>query len=138
MVHAQSIPTRTASEHYTPPPFCALFLPATTLWPDTKRTLREIKLLKQLDHDQVIQIWDIVAPPSYAEFNDLYIVMELMQTDVRDILLFDVVSLVAVVCLSACLSVCPPGLGCCCALGFLPLPIPLLSLPPPASRRLHR
>ncbi|MBA0717737.1 hypothetical protein Golax_005521, partial [Gossypium laxum] len=86
---------------------------------DAKRTLREIKLLRHMDHEnisvllalqfnmlpirwmfrkcrliemvgpfllQVIAIKDIIRPPLKEDFNDVYIVYELMDTDLHQII----------------------------------------------------
>lgn len=53
---------------------------------DAKRTLREIKLLKHLSHENVIQIKDIIPPTSRANFKDVYVVYELMDTDLHQII----------------------------------------------------
>ncbi|OIV99356.1 hypothetical protein TanjilG_17166 [Lupinus angustifolius] len=54
---------------------------------DAKRTLREIKLLCHMDHDNVIKIKDIMRPPdNNGNFNDVYIVYELMDTDLHQII----------------------------------------------------
>ncbi|KAK3227842.1 hypothetical protein Dsin_007704 [Dipteronia sinensis] len=53
---------------------------------DAKRTLREIKLLRHLDHENVIAIKDIIRPPMKENFNDVYIVYELMDTDLHQII----------------------------------------------------
>jgi len=53
---------------------------------DAKRTLREIKLMRHLDHENVIAIKDVVPPPLRREFTDVYIVMELMDTDLHQII----------------------------------------------------
>uniref|UniRef100_M4F5N8 mitogen-activated protein kinase n=1 Tax=Brassica campestris TaxID=3711 RepID=M4F5N8_BRACM len=50
---------------------------------DAKRTLREIKLLKHMDHENVIAVKDIIRPPPREKFNDVYIVYELMDTDLH-------------------------------------------------------
>ncbi|PPD73000.1 hypothetical protein GOBAR_DD30102 [Gossypium barbadense] len=56
---------------------------------DAKRTLREIKLLRHMDHENVIAIKDIIRPPQRENFNDVYIVYELMDTDLRQIIRSD-------------------------------------------------
>ncbi|KAK6137366.1 hypothetical protein DH2020_028879 [Rehmannia glutinosa] len=56
---------------------------------DAKRTLREIKLLRHLDHENVIAIKDIIRPPKVEAFNDVYIVYELMDTDLHQIIRSD-------------------------------------------------
>ncbi|KAJ1384032.1 Serine/threonine-protein kinase, active site [Sesbania bispinosa] len=53
---------------------------------DAKRTLREIKLLCHMDHDNIIKIKDIIRPPDRENFNDVYIVYELMDTDLHQII----------------------------------------------------
>ncbi|GMY10683.1 mitogen-activated protein kinase 3 [Fagus crenata] len=53
---------------------------------DAKRTLREIKLLRHFDHENVIAIKDVVPPPLRSEFTDVYIAMELMDTDLHQII----------------------------------------------------
>ncbi|KAE8702925.1 Mitogen-activated protein kinase 1 [Hibiscus syriacus] len=40
---------------------------------DAKRTLREIKLLRHMDHENVIAIKDIIAPPKREWFNDYFL-----------------------------------------------------------------
>lgn len=89
---------------------------------DAKRTLREIKLLRHMNHEnvsffslhlcnqktvfyssyfvsiltfslvfvqQVIAIRDIIRPPKKEAFNDVYIVYELMDTDLHQIIRSD-------------------------------------------------
>ena len=55
---------------------------------DAKRTLREIKLLRHLHHENVIRIVDVTppAPVTLAEFNDVYVMYELMDTDLHQII----------------------------------------------------
>ncbi|XP_031475143.1 mitogen-activated protein kinase homolog MMK1-like [Nymphaea colorata] len=53
---------------------------------DAKRTLREIKLLRHLDHENVISIRDVIPPPQPEAFNDVYIASELMDTDLHHII----------------------------------------------------
>ncbi|XP_043689659.1 mitogen-activated protein kinase homolog MMK2 [Telopea speciosissima] len=53
---------------------------------DAKRTLREIKLLRHMDHENIIAIKDIIRPPNRENFNDVYIVYELMDTDLHQII----------------------------------------------------
>ncbi|XP_024926819.2 mitogen-activated protein kinase 3 isoform X2 [Ziziphus jujuba] len=53
---------------------------------DAKRTLREIKLLRHLDHENVVAIKDVVPPPLRREFTDVYIATELMDTDLHQII----------------------------------------------------
>ncbi|CAI0396947.1 unnamed protein product [Linum tenue] len=53
---------------------------------DAKRTLREIKLLRHMDHENVVAIRDIIPPPQREVFNDVYIAYELMDTDLHQII----------------------------------------------------
>ncbi|KAJ8751459.1 hypothetical protein K2173_016670 [Erythroxylum novogranatense] len=53
---------------------------------DAKRTLREIKLLCHMDHENIIKIKDIIPPPIKETFNDVYIVYEFMDTDLHQII----------------------------------------------------
>ncbi|EOY34255.1 Protein kinase domain - like 10 [Theobroma cacao] len=53
---------------------------------DAKRTLREIKLLCHMDHDNIVKIKDIILPPEREKFNDVYIAYELMDTDLNQII----------------------------------------------------
>ncbi|KAH9613151.1 hypothetical protein KSS87_008310 [Heliosperma pusillum] len=53
---------------------------------DAKRTLREIKLLRHMNHDNVITLREIIRPPQKENFNDVYIVYELMDTDLHQII----------------------------------------------------
>ncbi|CAM6033123.1 unnamed protein product [Sphagnum compactum] len=53
---------------------------------DAKRTLREIKILRHMNHDNVIRIKDVIRPPRRDNFNDVYIVYELMDTDLNQII----------------------------------------------------
>ncbi|KCV71311.1 CMGC/MAPK protein kinase [Fonticula alba] len=52
---------------------------------DAKRTLREIKLLRYFNHENIISIDEILRPPCLAKFNDVYIISELMDTDLHQI-----------------------------------------------------
>ena len=53
---------------------------------DTKRTLREVKILRHFNHENVIRIKDILRPASLDRFDDVYIVSELMDTDLHQII----------------------------------------------------
>jgi mitogen-activated protein kinase 1/3 len=52
----------------------------------TKRTLRELKLLRLMSHDNIIGLDTIMLPKSRSEFEDIYCVNELMETDLRQII----------------------------------------------------
>ncbi|CAI5972181.1 unnamed protein product [Closterium sp. NIES-64] len=53
---------------------------------DAKRTLREIVLLRNMNHPNVIAIKDIIRPPNPQSFQDVYIVYELMPTDLHEVI----------------------------------------------------
>ena len=54
---------------------------------DAKRTLREMKLLRHLKHENVIRIVDVVRPTkSVKDYNDVYVMYELMDTDLHQII----------------------------------------------------
>lgn len=52
----------------------------------TKRTLRELKLLRLMNHDNIIGLETIMLPKSRNEFEDIYCLNELMETDLRQII----------------------------------------------------
>ncbi|MCO5601388.1 hypothetical protein L7F22_055508 [Adiantum nelumboides] len=53
---------------------------------DARRTLREIKLLRHLFHENIIAVKDIMVPTCKHTFKDLYVVYELMDTDLHQII----------------------------------------------------
>ena len=54
---------------------------------DAKRTLREIKLLRHLEHENVIRISPTSSPrASLPNFRDVYVMYELMDTDLHQII----------------------------------------------------
>ena len=53
---------------------------------DAKRILREIKLLRHLRHENIISIREILRPACRRSFEDVYIVYELMDTDLHQII----------------------------------------------------
>lgn len=50
------------------------------------RTLREIKLLRHFCHENIISILDILQPPSFELFKEVYLVQELMETDLHRVI----------------------------------------------------
>lgn len=52
----------------------------------TKRTLRELRILRHLQHENLVQIKSIFIPGAKAEFEDLYVASELMETDLASTL----------------------------------------------------
>ncbi|KAJ8769269.1 hypothetical protein K2173_002197 [Erythroxylum novogranatense] len=53
---------------------------------DATRILREIKLLRLLRHPDIVEIKHIMLPPSPREFKDLYVVFELMESDLHQVI----------------------------------------------------
>jgi len=53
---------------------------------DARRTLREVLLLRHLLHENVVRLLEVLRPPSLADFKDVYLVYELMDTDLHQIL----------------------------------------------------
>ncbi|XP_020581143.1 mitogen-activated protein kinase 9-like [Phalaenopsis equestris] len=53
---------------------------------DATRILREIKLLRLLRHPDIVEIKHIMLPPSRREFRDIYVVFELMESDLHQVL----------------------------------------------------
>eukprot|EP00882_Tetradesmus_deserticola_P012953 GHRQ01013731.1.p1 GENE.GHRQ01013731.1~~GHRQ01013731.1.p1 ORF type:complete len:275 (+),score=61.96 GHRQ01013731.1:192-1016(+) len=52
---------------------------------DATRILREIKLLRLLKHPDIVEIKHIMLPPSPRDFKDIYVVFELMETDLHQV-----------------------------------------------------
>ncbi|CAN6481929.1 unnamed protein product [Victoria cruziana] len=53
---------------------------------DATRILREIKLLRLLRHPDIVEIKHILLPPSGREFKDIYVVFELMESDLHQVI----------------------------------------------------
>lgn len=53
---------------------------------DATRILREIKLLRLLRHPDIVEIKHILLPPSSREFKDIYVVFELMESDLHQVI----------------------------------------------------
>ncbi|KAM3213139.1 hypothetical protein ACQJBY_065879 [Aegilops geniculata] len=53
---------------------------------DATRILREVKLLRLLRHPDVVEIKHIMLPPSRREFQDIYVVFELMESDLHQVI----------------------------------------------------
>lgn len=56
------------------------------------RTLREIRLLRHFHHENIISILDILRPPSMDDFREVYLVQELMETDLHRVIRTQVLS----------------------------------------------
>ncbi len=50
------------------------------------RTLREIKLLRHFNHENIISILDILQPTNLEDFKEVYLVQELMETDLHRVI----------------------------------------------------
>lgn len=53
---------------------------------DAIRILREVKLLRLLRHPDIVEIKSIMLPPSKREFKDIYVVFELMESDLHQVI----------------------------------------------------
>jgi len=53
---------------------------------DATRILREIKLLRLLRHPDIVEVKHIMLPPSRREFKDIYVVFELMESDLHQVI----------------------------------------------------
>nr|XP_016511230.1 PREDICTED: mitogen-activated protein kinase 19-like isoform X2 [Nicotiana tabacum] len=53
---------------------------------DAIRILREIKLLRLLRHPDIVDIKRIMLPPSRRDFRDIYVVFELMESDLHHVI----------------------------------------------------
>jgi mitogen-activated protein kinase 1/3 len=53
---------------------------------DALRTLRELKLLRHVRHENVISLKDVMLPPHRNSFKDVYLVYELMDSDLNKII----------------------------------------------------
>ncbi|XP_044489385.1 mitogen-activated protein kinase 9-like [Mangifera indica] len=53
---------------------------------DATRILREIKLLRMLKHQDIVEIKHIMLPPCRREFKDMYVVFELMEADLDQVI----------------------------------------------------
>lgn len=53
---------------------------------DSKRLLREISILRYLDHPNVVKIREIIKPSNLESFNELYVVMEHAQSDIKKLI----------------------------------------------------
>lgn len=51
-----------------------------------QRTLRELKIQRLLQHENIIGIRTIIKPKSRVAFEDIYVVSDLMETDLASII----------------------------------------------------
>ena len=50
------------------------------------RTLRELKIMRLLSHDNVLSVKSLLKPDSIESFEHIYVVTELMETDLSQII----------------------------------------------------
>lgn len=53
---------------------------------DAKRIYREIKLLRFINHENIIKLYSMEIPEKSKSFNDIYIITELMETDLHRVI----------------------------------------------------
>ena len=52
-------------------------------------SLHQLKILRLLQHENIIEVKSIQLPISRSDFNDLYLICELMETDLTTIIKSD-------------------------------------------------
>jgi len=53
---------------------------------DARRVLREIKMLRFFDHDNLITLLEVPKPSNSTTYNDIYIITDLMETDLHRVI----------------------------------------------------
>lgn len=53
---------------------------------DCKRILREINLLRKLNHPYVINVFDVLEPRDKEKFDTIYVVLELAESDLKKVI----------------------------------------------------
>jgi mitogen-activated protein kinase 1/3 len=53
---------------------------------DARRVLREIKMLRFFDHDNLITLLEVPKPSNPTTYNDIYIITDLMETDLHRVI----------------------------------------------------
>jgi mitogen-activated protein kinase 1/3 len=53
---------------------------------DCKRILREVNLLRKLNHPYVINILDVIEPKNLETFDTIYVVLELAESDLKKVI----------------------------------------------------
>ena len=51
-----------------------------------QRTLRELKIMRLLEHENILSIKSVLQPESLEKLNELYVITELMETDLAQII----------------------------------------------------
>lgn len=57
---------------------------------DCKRILREISILAKLDHQNIVKLYDVIVPCDVSVFQELYMVMEICDSDLKKLCRTDV------------------------------------------------
>eukprot|EP00928_Gymnodinium_smaydae_P014031 TRINITY_DN1508_c0_g1_i1.p1 TRINITY_DN1508_c0_g1~~TRINITY_DN1508_c0_g1_i1.p1 ORF type:complete len:498 (+),score=131.85 TRINITY_DN1508_c0_g1_i1:112-1605(+) len=57
---------------------------------DCKRILREIAILSKLDHNNIVKLHDLIAPTNPTTFDELYVCMEICDSDLKKLCRTDV------------------------------------------------
>jgi mitogen-activated protein kinase 1/3 len=52
----------------------------------TKRVLRELKILSHLKHPNIVCLREVVIPDSFEDFRDIYMIVDQMDSDLREII----------------------------------------------------
>ncbi len=47
--------------------------------------LREIHILRKLDNENIVKLYDIIEPSDLKRFNSLYLVLEHVQSDLKKV-----------------------------------------------------
>lgn len=58
---------------------------------DCKRILREVSILAKLDHQNVVKLFDIPLPPNKSQWDELCLVFEIADTDMKKLVKTDVI-----------------------------------------------
>jgi mitogen-activated protein kinase 1/3 len=53
---------------------------------NAKRILREIMLMKRFNHENIVSLIDMIPPSSKSPFEDVYLVEDLMETDLHRVI----------------------------------------------------
>ncbi|CAM9416099.1 unnamed protein product [Ectocarpus sp. 13 AM-2016] len=53
---------------------------------EAKGIARDICIMRNLDHENILKVVDVLPPPSVEDFDDVYIVSELMETDLHRVI----------------------------------------------------
>ncbi|KAK3259506.1 mitogen-activated protein kinase, partial [Cymbomonas tetramitiformis] len=62
---------------------------------DATRVLREIKLLRLLQHPGIVKILHVMLPPNQRDFHELFIVFEIMESDLHNVIQANDISVLA-------------------------------------------